>query len=300
MQFLLRTFERLLKLFCFDLLQWLRRRANVDKISSLIIVYLFLQLLSLLWALLFNVSTQLALLGGQLVAKPDLSIVGGQLLRSFCGFYVSYATLRVFLNLCRAVHQMTWESLEDFPESRALVLGRRLGEGSSITHRPVVSIVLLMPVLLLTCVLCIIPYACLELPQETASDLPHRLARWICVESPLQYLTNHYPTAQRALKLTVVLGMLQWLQVLLHQFPNFSKDFFSGAGDSARRRRKFRSRGSIYMPVMMIFLVLLLLLSAVWMLGWLGHHLSTDFVKTHFPFLLCKFSLFVGCAVFFT
>src|SRR5688572_27034979 len=110
MKFVLRWFEWALRLLCRGFVDWVMRRVpSSDKLSSLVFVYLFLQLLALLWALLFNVCSHLALLAGQVIAKRDPSLfTESGLIRGFATFYLAYATLRVFVALGRGVHELTW------------------------------------------------------------------------------------------------------------------------------------------------------------------------------------------------
>ncbi len=46
-------------------------------------------------------------------------------------------------------------------------------------------------------------------------------SRWVCCRTPVLYLTTAYPKVRRAIKLALTLGIVQYLQLLLHHYPNW-------------------------------------------------------------------------------
>ncbi|KAG5181814.1 hypothetical protein JKP88DRAFT_245974 [Tribonema minus] len=73
---------------------------------------------------------------------------------------------------------------------------------------------------------------------ESLDDFPH------ACRTPLLYLTSEYPKARHTLKLVLVVGLLQYFQILLHRFPDWRTEL-AGAPQNSEPSGEETQSGSL-------------------------------------------------------
>lgn len=178
--------------------------------------YVLFQVLGLLWAFLINAASSLALDTTGLFVSHAFGL-GGEwptLTTAAATLYTVYSTFRVFARLAGAVNTLAQESLDNFPSVVKLV---RHGPNFSWTHS---ILVLFIPQFLLVASLLVAPRMCDE-SSPYATSL-------VCLRTPIYYMTASFPSARHTLKLVVLVGLIQYFQVLLQCFPNWRHELACG------------------------------------------------------------------------
>eukprot|EP00953_Heterococcus_sp_UTEX-ZZ885_P016310 9171-Heterococcus_DN1.PRE.5 len=199
---------------------------SIHRVIGLGFMYMMLQVLALLWAFLLNAASSVALDISGLAARHALDFtLDVSLVRAFATFYVVYGTFRVFARFGGAVGLIAWESLDDFPHAC------RVATDAAETWPYFISVAFL-PQFCLATLLLITPTLCdgygkaaggqsANKPFTFVQDTGTEMRQFICTRTPLLYLGEGYPKARHTLKLVLVVGLLQYFQVLLHRYPNW-------------------------------------------------------------------------------
>ncbi|CAM9791431.1 unnamed protein product, partial [Phaeothamnion confervicola] len=96
---------------------------SFPRVTSLVFMYMMLQVLALLWAFLLNAASSVTLDVSSLAARHalDFSFHFTDIAGAFASFLSTYYTFRVLSRFGRAVGVIAWESLDDFPDARRVV-----------------------------------------------------------------------------------------------------------------------------------------------------------------------------------
>ncbi|CAM9616140.1 unnamed protein product, partial [Ectocarpus sp. 8 AP-2014] len=154
----------------------------------------------------------------------------------FATFYVTYSTIRVFVRFGQAIGVIAWESLDDFPDARKIV-------NHATSQWPMFIFIVFIPQCLMALSLVGTPWLCkgVAVPERvggvfqgdpglsqafpfhlkwqsfleaaTQDGVADRLQSFVCVRTPLLYLTRPYPNPRRTMSAVLVVGLVQYVQV---------------------------------------------------------------------------------------
>ncbi len=89
-----------------------------------------------------------------------------------------------------------------------------------------------------------------------------KATHWICCRTPILYLTPAYPKVRRTIKLALTLGIVQFLQLILHHYPKWKVDL---------------SRGSKWVRLGLNFLLTFCMsLTSLWIIKRLAEHVGIN------------------------
>ncbi|CAN0489126.1 unnamed protein product, partial [Ectocarpus sp. 12 AP-2014] len=195
------------------------------------------QVLAILGAFLLNAICSVTLDISGLAAKHafDFSL-NRSIAHGFATFYVTYSTIRVFVRFGQAIGVIAWESLDDFPDARKIV-------NHATSQWPMFIFIVFIPQCLTALSLVGTPWLCkgVAVPERVGGvfhgdsglsqafpfhlkwqsfleaarqdGVADRLQSFMCVRTPLLYLTRSYPNPRRTMSAVLVVGLVQYVQV---------------------------------------------------------------------------------------
>lgn len=274
-------FEHCLRAVMVHLPRLLNESLPFNRCTTLIFMYTILQVMALLWAFLlsaaFTVVMELSALGAKraLGGEGDGSLASTSfedvsMAQAFATFYVVYSTFRVFARFGKALGVIAWESVDDFPQVRKVTAG-------AAEAWPHFIELVFLPHVVLAVVLLATPPLCASV-EPIALSGPFRLSvvdiwgegpvgywrNWCCTATPVLYLTPEYPKVRRTLKLVLVVGLLQFGQLILHRFPSWRADLSHGRFHRGKR------------TTLHFLLLGCLCLTGAWLVRWLGVHFGVN------------------------
>ncbi|CAM9261345.1 unnamed protein product [Ascophyllum nodosum] len=269
-----------------------KRFPAFNRTTSLLFMYMMFQVLALLGAFLLNAicSVTLDITGLATRHAFDFSITLS-IVHGFATFYVTYSTIRVFVRFGQAVGVIAWESLDDFPDARKIV-------ANATASWPMFISVVFIPQCLIALSLVGTPWLCAGVPAPDPSiggfklmagdalaaginqafpfnvgwesmlgalredGLVDKLRGLVCTRTPLLYFTRPYPSPRRTMTAVLIVGLVQYTQILLHRFPSWQADM-RASGKAGRLCVHFSLLGC-------------LTLTARWLAGWVAMQLGLD------------------------
>jgi len=225
---------------------------HLHRLVSLIFMYLMLQVLGLLWAFLLNAGCILMLDLATIAMDWDswhqLALMSG-----LSTFYVTYCIFRVSIQFGNDIGLIAWQSLDDFPRAQHVV-------ARAADRWPMLLILLFLPQSIAAFLLVVTPPVC-----EGEWGVSNAAGKVVCHFTPLKFLTQEFERPRSILTQMVFLGLVQFAQVLLHQFPSWSRNL------SAVRYR--------YRHPLHAILVLLVFFTCPWLVRWVGLHAGYDWLR---------------------
>ncbi|CAM9263196.1 unnamed protein product [Ectocarpus sp. 6 AP-2014] len=214
-----------------------KRFPSFNRTISLLFMYMMFQVLAILGAFLLNAICSVTLDISGLAAKHafDFSL-NRSIAHGFATFYVTYSTIRVFVRFGQAIGVIAWESLDDFPDARKIV-------NHATSQWPMFIFIVFIPQCLMALSLVGTPWLCkgVAVPERVGGvfhgdpgisqafpfhlkwqsfleaagqdGLADRLQSFVCVRTPLLYLTRSYPNPRRTMSAVLVVGLVQYVQV---------------------------------------------------------------------------------------
>ncbi|CAM9719523.1 unnamed protein product, partial [Ectocarpus sp. 4 AP-2014] len=263
-----------------------KRFPSFNRTISLLFMYMMFQVLAILGAFLLNAICSVTLDISGLAAKHafDFSL-NRSIAHGFATFYVTYSTIRVFVRFGQAIGVIAWESLDDFPDARKIV-------NHATSQWPMFIFIVFIPQCLTALSLVGTPWLCkgVAVPERVGGvfhgdaglsqafpfhlkwqsfleaarqdGVADRLQSFVCVRTPLLYLTRQYPNPRRTMSAVLVVGLVQYVQILLHRFPNWRADM-RPSGKKGRLCVHFS-------------LLACLILTGRWLVGWMFLQLGLD------------------------
>jgi hypothetical protein len=209
---------------------------ELDRISSIIMTYLLMQVVGFCWAILVNAAFAVSCRSSEYLPPFEVFTYVYSLVQTCLGyqelginlnlpkdsssslssvqlllaFYISYASIRVFIGFAQSIFAIALQSIKDFPDASKL-----LASGGSLTLKfvPLVFIPsIILEIALLTSDLC---------ASDDLSIIPYRL----CRHSGLFYISSKYPHSRRIVMYSLIVMVMQLWQSALHQFPRWDQVF---------------------------------------------------------------------------
>ena len=201
-------------------------------ILSMLYLYIILQLVGLLWAFVTNAAVSLGLMVAKEVGSADLSELSNVRKREMLAtFYVFYSTFRVVMQFLNSCVSTVWQSLNDFPRARRQISGFAAKKATLILVATYTPIIMISAALIIVGAVCDKDDAGAKfsgakinlqaVPGLSASSIDSSLD-YFCEDSPFKYIAFGYHLPRRILTFVVVLSGLQFIIVILNQFPDWA------------------------------------------------------------------------------
>jgi hypothetical protein len=204
------------------------------RVLSLIYVYIVLQVVGLVWAIVANATVSL----GLIVAKEFGPNAGVSNFFSDIGraeilatFYVVYSTFRVVLRFLNACIETVWDSVNDFPNCRTAIQLFSADRSFLILFATFFPVALLAVSIIVTGWVChtsgvyvhvqdVVNTMTSWLPEQNQRVINSQL-QYFCVDSPFAFIAEGSFLPRRILSLSIMLYIYQFCAVILSQFPDW-------------------------------------------------------------------------------
>lgn len=183
----------------------LAKAPELDRICSIVHIYLLFQLVGFCWAFLVNASFAIACQTSAFMPFTQ----GSNTLQVMASFYVCYASIRVVIAFAQNTSHMAMQSIQDFPTVAEDVC--RVGKSFLSKMRYI-----LIPLLALQAAI---------LSADTVCTSQHFILQSLCTHTGLHFLSSIYPDARHLVLCSLMILVLQVWQVLMHQFPRWDQCF---------------------------------------------------------------------------
>jgi len=204
---------------------------ELDRLCSIILSYLVMQVVGFVWAIFLGGVVALACKitsflpydddsgGGEGDLTPQTTQNASQSqIQLVAAFYVSYASIRVFIGFAQNLYTLALESVSNFPTAAKV-----LSKGGTLTLS--LAQLIFVPALVLQISLITADSVCLV--KDDLSSTTSYLRHEFCRKSGLNFLTSESGETRRIVFLSLVVMMFQIWQILLQQFPKWSAAFHS-------------------------------------------------------------------------
>lgn len=216
----------------------LKHAPELDRLGSIILSYLVMQVVGFIWAILLSCLVALAC---KITSFLPYSAVEGEginqenhqssQIQLVAAFYVSYASIRVFIAFGQNLYTLALESVSNFPTAAKV-----LSKGGIVTLS--LAQLIFVPALVLQISLIVADYVCLDedvgitnegrtMASNTALTTTFYLRHEFCRRSGLNFLTSESGETRRLVFLALVVMVFQLWQMLLQQFPRWSAAFYT-------------------------------------------------------------------------
>lgn len=213
---------------------------EIDWLFSIIMAYLLMTIVGFCWAILVNASFSIAVRSTEFLPPIYLfeyilnygqpaaidndsfkidSIADFSSIQIMSVFYVSYASIRIFIGFAKSIFFIGLQSIRDFPNAAKI-----LSLDSSRTLRLVPM--MFIPTFFLEVALLLADFSCTSDSNDIQLPiLKYRIPSVDICKQGLVYLSSSYPHIRKVFIYSLIVTVLQLWQCLLHQIPRWDRVF---------------------------------------------------------------------------